>query len=45
MAQWVKEYGSRESSIFDDIEIPKNMPPSWASVTPARSPAAVKIGA
>ena len=45
MTQWVKEYGSRESNIFDDIEIPKNMPPSWASVTLARSPAAVKIGA
>jgi|YelNatPaOPRAMG01_1025707.scaffolds.fasta_scaffold21545_2 UDP-glucose 4-epimerase len=32
MAQWVKKHGARESSIFSNIEIAKNMPPSWASV-------------
>jgi UDP-glucose 4-epimerase len=36
MAAWVKNYGSRESSIFEDIEIPKNLPPSWASVARVR---------
>jgi UDP-glucose 4-epimerase len=36
MAAWVREHGSRESSIFDDIEIPKNLPPSWASVARVR---------
>ena len=36
MAAWVKEHGSRESSVFDDIEIPKNLPPSWASVARVR---------
>jgi UDP-glucose 4-epimerase len=36
MAAWVKEHGSRESSIFEDIEIPKNLPPSWASVARVR---------
>jgi UDP-glucose 4-epimerase len=36
MAAWVKDHGSRESSIFEDIEIPKNLPPSWASVARAR---------
>ena len=44
MARWVKEHGSRASTIFDEIEIPKNMPPSWAGVTLARSTAA-EIGA
>jgi UDP-glucose 4-epimerase len=37
MVKWVKEYGSRESNVFDDIEIMKNLPPSWAKV--ARTPA------
>ena len=32
MAAWVREYGARESCIFDGIEIQKNMPPSWAKV-------------
>ena len=36
MAAWVKDYGSRESSIFEDIEISKNLPPSWASVARVR---------
>jgi UDP-glucose 4-epimerase len=36
MAAWVKGHGSRESSIFEDIEIPRNLPPSWASVARVR---------
>jgi UDP-glucose 4-epimerase len=36
MARWVKSHGSRESSIFEDIEIPRNLPPSWASVARVR---------
>ena len=36
MAAWVKDHGSRESNIFEDIEIPKNLPPSWASVARVR---------
>src|SRR6266852_6666486 len=32
MAGWVKSHGSRESSIFEEIEIPKNLPPNWARV-------------
>jgi UDP-glucose 4-epimerase len=32
MAEWVREYGSRESNIFDEIEIMKNLPKSWAAV-------------
>jgi len=32
MAAWVREHGARESCIFGDIEIMKNMPPSWAKV-------------
>jgi UDP-glucose 4-epimerase len=30
MAAWVKAHGARESSIFEGIEIMKNLPPSWA---------------
>ena len=33
MAKWVKKHGARESSIFENIEVMKNMPPSWARVT------------
>lgn len=32
MAAWVKKHGARESSVFEDIEIVKNLPPSWAAV-------------
>jgi UDP-glucose 4-epimerase len=32
MAEWVRKHGSRESNIFSNIEIAKNMPRSWASV-------------
>ena len=34
MATWVKQHGARTSNIFDQIEIRKKMPPSWASVLP-----------
>jgi UDP-glucose 4-epimerase len=30
MATWVLGHGSRESGIFDGVEITKRMPPSWA---------------
>jgi UDP-glucose 4-epimerase len=33
MAKWVKQHGARESSVFQDVEISKNMPASWAKVT------------
>lgn len=36
MADWVRDHGSRESSVFEEIEIPKNLPPSWASVARVR---------
>jgi UDP-glucose 4-epimerase len=32
MAEWVEKHGARESSVFADIEVMKNMPPSWAKV-------------
>ncbi len=32
MAKWVEKHGARESSIIKDIEVMRNMPPSWASV-------------
>lgn len=37
MAAWVKDHGSRESSIFEGIEILKNLPASWAKVTRVQS--------
>ncbi len=30
MAAWVKNAGSRTSKRFENIEIPRNLPPSWA---------------
>jgi UDP-glucose 4-epimerase len=32
MTEWVHQHGARESSIFEGIEVAKNMPPSWARV-------------
>ena len=32
MAAWVREHGARESNVFEDVEVLKNMPPSWAKV-------------
>jgi UDP-glucose 4-epimerase len=32
MADWVKVHGSRESSIFENIEVMNNLPASWARV-------------
>ena len=29
MTDWVKRHGARESSVFKNIEILKNLPPSW----------------
>jgi len=37
MAEWVRKHGARESTVFENIEITKNMPPSWAGVTLARA--------
>jgi UDP-glucose 4-epimerase len=35
MAKWVRRHGTRASSVFENIEIAKNMPPSWAAVARA----------
>ena len=29
MADWARQVGARSSSVFKDIEIRKNLPPSW----------------
>jgi UDP-glucose 4-epimerase len=36
MAGWVRLHGSRESNVFEEIEISRNLPPSWARVARAR---------
>jgi UDP-glucose 4-epimerase len=36
-AEWVKMHGARESSIFEAIEVTRNMPPSWAQVAKVMS--------
>jgi UDP-glucose 4-epimerase len=33
MTAWVKKHGARESSVFENIEVAKNLPPSWAAVS------------
>jgi len=32
MVKWAKKHGARESSVFEDVEVMKNMPPSWAEI-------------
>jgi UDP-glucose 4-epimerase len=32
MAKWVAAHGARESSVFENVEILKHLPPSWARV-------------
>jgi UDP-glucose 4-epimerase len=34
MARWVRSHGARASSVFEQVEIRKNLPPSWAAVLP-----------
>ena len=36
MAAWVQKHGARESSVFNEIEVLRKMPASWAKVTPSR---------
>jgi UDP-glucose 4-epimerase len=35
MTEWVKSHGARASNVFKNIEITKNMPPSWAKASRA----------
>lgn len=36
MARWVQSHGARESSVFGQIEVMKNLPPTWAAVVRPR---------
>ena len=36
MARWVREFGARESGVFENIEIERNLPPAWAQAARAR---------
>src|SRR5437870_9557513 len=36
MVEWVKQHGARESSLFEEIEIPQKMPSTWAAVARVR---------
>ncbi|HUY12653.1 MAG TPA: NAD-dependent epimerase/dehydratase family protein [Terriglobia bacterium] len=36
MADWVKAHGVRESSVFENIEIERNMPASWSAAVCAK---------
>jgi UDP-glucose 4-epimerase len=33
MAEWVRTYGARESSTFENIEINRNLPSSWRRIS------------
>ena len=37
MAEWVRQHGARESSIFEAIEVPRKMPASWAKVASVKA--------
>ena len=45
MAEWVNEHGARESSIFKDIEIMRNLPRSWAEAAQRANATAATAGA
>lgn len=32
MAQWARSVGPRQSTTFDQVEVLRNMPPSWKAV-------------
>jgi len=32
MANWIRKHGARESSVFNELEVTKNLPRSWARV-------------
>lgn len=32
MAEWAQRTGPRPSTVFDEVEIPRNLPPSWAKL-------------
>jgi len=36
MAEWAKEKGAKKTSPFSDIEVEKNLPPSWKKLTTQR---------
>lgn len=36
MAEWVEKHGARESSVFEGIEVVKNLPSSWAKSVSVR---------
>jgi UDP-glucose 4-epimerase len=36
MADWVEKNGARESSVFEAIEVERNLPPSWAQSAKVR---------
>jgi UDP-glucose 4-epimerase len=38
MADWVKTHGARTSGVFQDIEIRRNLPPSWAKAAETAIP-------
>jgi UDP-glucose 4-epimerase len=40
MANWVKQHGARQSQEFSEIEVSKNLPPSWSVRQPVHSPVA-----
>jgi UDP-glucose 4-epimerase len=37
MAAWVRDHGARESSVFEGIEVLRNLPPSWAKVASVKA--------
>ncbi|HWX19239.1 MAG TPA: NAD-dependent epimerase/dehydratase family protein [Candidatus Binatia bacterium] len=38
MAAWVKSHGARTSGVFENIEVVKNLPPSWLKAAREKSP-------
>jgi UDP-glucose 4-epimerase len=44
MAEWVKKHGARESNVFENLEITKNLPESWARASEGKLLRAARSG-
>lgn len=45
MAAWARKVGARQSATFSNIEVSRNMPPSWAALAAERpEPVAMAVG-
>jgi hypothetical protein len=44
MAEWVKKHGASEGKVFENLEITKNLPESWARASEGKLFRAARFG-